>query len=553
MNLSDIEYERLLSNFIRQNEKIHFWVNTISTYKKTLEQMSIMLDAIDIGVISFDLNKKSSIFNNQFLKMWNLEEEVVEISNEKELFNLIIPKQIDSKSFADLLNNLDKFDNSELFGILNLTNGRIIEFSINSSNNNGDYYGRVWTFHDITELDIAETKLNQHNEEFEFIKQQLVESKSKLQKTEEMLKAAQEQFQLANNQKMELINNLVKNIRKPLRTILETASLMRTLNQDIKQIDYSKSILSSGKILYELINQLDNINQIGSNQLSISLEPVDFNEFKEEINQIYALQQTGKNVNIQLEFHSQIPKVLLIDKAKMLSVIINLINYLSKYQIYRDIKLDILIDRKKKSKKLINLIILINHSDRNTPKEQSIKVSNEVDYKQPVRINIQSSELELIIARKLIELMDGNLIVLDNKDENVGFKVTLPDVAILETSWKSNNSIKNIEKELIQEELDHVLNKNLNTPVKHSKIPFNDNLKTEIYSILEEAKQLSSRLIIDELDLLANKILKIGIENKIKFVKEYGMKLKNATDSLNIVEIKKLLNSLNTICLENYE
>lgn len=164
---SEIPQEKLVEKIKFQRNKLTFLENSLRTYKKTIEQMNMILDAVTEGVIGFDINMRLSIFNKQFLLMWGLKEEEVDISDEMELFDIISKKLVDSEGFAEMIDNLKNLKEKELYGILNLKNGKIYEFQTNPSNSWDDLAGRIWIFKDITEYVNSEMKMLAYTQELE--------------------------------------------------------------------------------------------------------------------------------------------------------------------------------------------------------------------------------------------------------------------------------------------------------------------------------------------------------------------------------------------------
>jgi PAS domain S-box-containing protein len=183
MDDEEMMNDNLIDKYRKQRNRLSFLENSIKTYKKTLEQMSTMLDAVSEGVIGFDSNKQISVFNRQFLKMWGLSEDIVEISNEFEIFDELAKKIKDSDDFLDMIQNVLLLNECELYGITHLKDGRVFEFSVNPAIPTDITLGKIWTFKDITEYIKAEERIQSYSYSLEEAMLEIELKKEMLEKT----------------------------------------------------------------------------------------------------------------------------------------------------------------------------------------------------------------------------------------------------------------------------------------------------------------------------------------------------------------------------------
>lgn len=125
---------------------------------------------------------------------------------------------------------------------------------------------------DITERKEAAASLQQLNEALE----QRVQSR-----TAELL-GAKNEAERANQSKSDFLSRMSHELRTPLNAVLGFGQLLELTLQDPKQQRQVGHILSAGKHLLTLINEILDLSRVDSGQMSLSLEPVPLLEVVEE-------------------------------------------------------------------------------------------------------------------------------------------------------------------------------------------------------------------------------------------------------------------------------
>lgn len=125
---------------------------------------------------------------------------------------------------------------------------------------------------DVTERKEASESLRQLNEALE----QRVQ-----QRTAELL-GAKNEAERANHSKSEFLSRMSHELRTPLNAILGFGQLLEISAQEPKQQRQVGHILSAGKHLLSLINEILDLSRVESGQMTLSLEPVPLTELVEE-------------------------------------------------------------------------------------------------------------------------------------------------------------------------------------------------------------------------------------------------------------------------------
>jgi signal transduction histidine kinase len=129
----------------------------------------------------------------------------------------------------------------------------------------------------------------------------------------------------SNRLKSEFLANVSHELRTPLNSILGFAELLRESSSgEGKTVRYVQNILSSGKNLLELINDLLDLAKIEAGRMEIRAESVSLNDLFEGLTSILKPQCEVKNVQIEFNVAGDVP-VVKTDPAKLQQILYNLL------------------------------------------------------------------------------------------------------------------------------------------------------------------------------------------------------------------------------------
>ena len=137
-------------------------------FEESLQEKTAFLEAqinssLD-GIVLDDADFRRIYTNNKYYEMLNVPQHIIDAQDDSallEYLKTLIPEKY-TKKFTSLYHQQRLYETS--FQEIELKNGKILEqYSAPVIDKNGKYYGRVWTFHDITdrkrlEIDLAREK-----------------------------------------------------------------------------------------------------------------------------------------------------------------------------------------------------------------------------------------------------------------------------------------------------------------------------------------------------------------------------------------------------------
>jgi len=260
------------------------------------------------------------------------------------------------------------------------------------------------------------------------------------------LAMAKEEAENANKTKSEFLANMSHEIRTPMNAVIGFSELMTSLVKDKKQLSYLESIKTAGRSLLGIINDILDISKMEAGKLDIQYEAVDLKRMVHDIKLIFDIKLTEKNIDYILEFDPDIPEALLLDETRLRQVLINLVGNAVKFTEKGFVKLKIFTRKDNLDNSKLQLIISVEDSGIGIPEEQFQDIFG--TFTQQDRQSTRKyggSGLGLAISKRLVELMDGRILLESIVGKGSEFTIELNNVSIssitrgsIETSEKFN-------------------------------------------------------------------------------------------------------------------
>lgn len=168
--------------------------------------------------------------------------------------------------------------------------------------------------HDITERKKSAQQIASHRDNLQY----LIEMQTK-----DLVDAKNEAVQ-ANRYKSEFLANMSHEIRTPMNAITGLTYLALQTQLDERQRDYLLKIDTSGKNLLLLINDILDFSKVESGHLSIDPEPFRIDELLENVTDLIRNKANEKNLELIIQYPSNIPLMLIGDSLRLSQVLTNL-------------------------------------------------------------------------------------------------------------------------------------------------------------------------------------------------------------------------------------
>src|SRR5574344_1826161 len=223
------------------------------------------------------------------------------------------------------------------------------------------------------------------------------------------LNIAKDQAVKANAAKTDFLSSMSHEIRTPLNAIVGFSQSLKEENLPSSAVEEVQDIIDSSDTLLDIVNGILDISKIEANKVEI----VNSNySFKKIFNELVALSKArlgeSKPMDFRHKMDETIPETLYGDYARVKQVTLNLLTNAIKYtdEGYIDFKVNSMI-----SGGVCRLIISVEDSGRGIKKESINKLFTKFERLVEKNTTIEGTGLGLAITKKLVELMNGKIIV----------------------------------------------------------------------------------------------------------------------------------------------
>ncbi len=151
------------------------------------------------------------------------------------------------------------------------------------------------------------------------------------QRVEKELRDAKEAADRANQAKSEFLSRMSHELRTPLNAILGFGELLERRDPEARQRPHINHILTAGRHLLKLINEVLDISRIESNRMQLSLEPVSVKVALKEAIDIIRPLANEHEINLFLPPEEETEHFVMADQQRLKQVLLNLLNNGVKY------------------------------------------------------------------------------------------------------------------------------------------------------------------------------------------------------------------------------
>ncbi len=133
---------------------------------RSFSLLNATLESTADGILVVDKNGKISNFNKKFIKLWRIPKPIISTRDDAKIMSFVLDQLIDPVGFVKKVDALYLNDEEISFDILEFNDGRTFERYSQAQRFEGRSEGRVWSFHDITNIVSAQRELRESEEKF---------------------------------------------------------------------------------------------------------------------------------------------------------------------------------------------------------------------------------------------------------------------------------------------------------------------------------------------------------------------------------------------------
>lgn len=177
------------------------------------------------------------------------------------------------------------------------------------------------------ELEEKADRLEDQNKKFELINREIERARAELEEKAH-------QLTLSSKYKSEFLANMSHELRTPLNSLLILSKLLSDNhdgNLSEKQVEYSKTIYSSGNDLLSLINDILDLSKVESGKMEVHPSEVRINDLIDFVENSFRPIANDKNLLFNIVLKDDIPASIYSDEQRLQQVLKNLLSNAFKF------------------------------------------------------------------------------------------------------------------------------------------------------------------------------------------------------------------------------
>ncbi|MDM8515678.1 two-component regulator propeller domain-containing protein [Desulfobacterales bacterium HSG16] len=271
------------------------------------------------------------------------------------------------------------------------------------------------------------------------LQQEIIERK----RIESQLRTARDAAEVASHAKSEFLANMSHEIRTPMNAILGFTEILSELLTERKQKLYLSNVMSAGKSLLTLINDILDLSKIEAGKLTIECNSFNPHSLFMEIKSIFSQKSSEKGLDLIIDIDEELPMFLLLDEIRLRQVIFNLIGNAVKFTDAGYIRLSVGFFRTSDDKNKIDFVFSVEDTGIGISEEQQIAIFGKFEQQKGQSHAIYGGTgLGLAITKRLLEIMNGSISVKSELEKGSRFVVKIRDVEICSADDMISNEQK---------------------------------------------------------------------------------------------------------------
>ncbi|MEP1230754.1 MAG: ATP-binding protein, partial [Litorimonas sp.] len=356
------------------------------------ELVKLAVDNSHLGVWVVDYEKQEVIWSDKLREIYGVG---LDTDVSLEIFNSILHPEDRDRVYAEVDSSLAEKKPYEVENrIVQLNTGKTVWTRISGRalyGADGEPYLMLGAGYDITELKMAEFKA-----------------------------------EAADRAKSEFLANMSHEIRTPMNGIMGMCELLQNCDLPAHETDLLKVISRSGDALLKIINDILDFSKVEAGQMTLDPDPFNLKDCIEDVTTLLASAKQDSNIDLLIRYQPDLPTYLIGDLGRLRQVITNILGNAIKFTNKGHVLIDISGQVKDNN---AELRFRIEDTGIGIPPDKITTIFDKFQQADgSTTRNYGGTGLGLAIAKKIVELMGGDLTVTSKVDVGscFSFDISLP-------------------------------------------------------------------------------------------------------------------------------
>lgn len=276
------------------------------------------------------------------------------------------------------------------------------------------------------ELRVQQEELEQSNQILEERSRLLEERNQIIVERNQEIQRKAEELEITTQYKTEFMANMSHELRTPLNSILLLSRHLSENNEENlseEEVESAQVILSSGRGLLNLIDEILDLSKIEAGKMDADYERVTISEVASEMQSLFAPVAKEKKLDLNISVSRDLDDRIETDKPKLEQILKNLLSNALKFTSRGEVSLKIEADQQRKD--LIRFVVTDSGIGISS-KDQELVFEPFKQADGSTRRNYGGTGLGLSISKKLAELLQGEIILKSEQGKGSEFTLAIP-------------------------------------------------------------------------------------------------------------------------------
>ena len=272
------------------------------------------------------------------------------------------------------------------------------------------------------------------------IQEEIIHKNAELEQSKLALIEANKEAENARKSKEIFLANMSHEIRTPINGIMGIIHMLKNSQLNSEQLDWVKRLNTASDSLLMIINDILDISKIDSGMMKIEFENFNLKDLVEETANIFRIKAESKNLNLDVIFGENIPKIVRFDSLRLQQILSNFISNSLKFT--QEGKIEFRVDSLSSADNKHKIKFAVHDTGIGIKADYVEKIFQEFEQGDDrITKKFGGTGLGLAIVKRLARLLDGEVQAESNYGQGSTFSFIVEMEEVMEESLNKKEEI----------------------------------------------------------------------------------------------------------------